>query len=129
MTELKSLPVRVTPDLLVRVDAVRPDLTPREPFVRHLIDIALKQLEGADAEEQLKTEKTAVPDEEGSSGWKVLYNRATREVRISPSGIVVVEDRVGKQIRHTRIYPDGRHAQVVEDSPQKAWLAARKQAK
>src|ERR1700754_449868 len=104
MTDLKSLPVRVTPDLLMRVDAVRPDHIPREPFVRHLIDLALKRLEGADTVVQLKAEKTAVPDEEGTSGWKVLYSQADREVRISPSGIVVVEDRVDKRIRHTRIY-------------------------
>lgn len=40
-----ALPVRITPELLDRIDAVRPDLIPREPFVRHLIDLALQELE------------------------------------------------------------------------------------
>jgi len=39
------LPVRITPELIDRVDAVRPDLIPREPFIRHLLDLALTQLE------------------------------------------------------------------------------------
>ena len=63
------------------------------------------------------------------SDWTVVYTEGKREVRVSPSGIVVVEDRLDDgQVRHTRVYPDGRHAQVVESTPQKAWLAARKAA-
>lgn len=64
------------------------------------------------------------------SNWKVAYAKGRRQVRVSPRGIVVVEDRLPDgQVRHTRVYPDGRHAQVVDSTPQKAWSAARKQAK
>lgn len=38
----------------------------------------------------------------------MLDTKANREVRVSPKGIVVVEDRVGKKVRHARIYRDGR---------------------
>jgi hypothetical protein len=67
--------------------------------------------------------------ERSVSDWPVVYNEGSREIRVSPSGIVVVEDRLPDgQIRHTRVYSDGRYAQVIESTPQKAWLAARKQA-
>jgi len=39
------IPIRITPDLIDRIDAIRPDLIPREPFVRHILDLGLKQLE------------------------------------------------------------------------------------
>lgn len=39
------LPIRITPDLIERIDAIRPDLIPREPFVRHVLDLGLRQLE------------------------------------------------------------------------------------
>jgi len=39
------LPVRITPDLLDRIDEVRPDLIPREPYVRHLIELGLDLVE------------------------------------------------------------------------------------
>jgi hypothetical protein len=38
-------PIRLTADLVERVDAIRPDMIPREPFVRHVLDIGLQQLE------------------------------------------------------------------------------------
>jgi hypothetical protein len=41
----EPLPVRITPDLLDRVDALRPDMVAREPFVRHILDIGLTLLE------------------------------------------------------------------------------------
>ena len=63
-------------------------------------------------------------------GWEILAEKDNfREVRMSPHGIVVVEDRLPDgRIRHTRVYPDGRYAQTVADTPRKAWLAARKEA-
>jgi hypothetical protein len=39
------LPIRISEDLLDRIDAIRPEMTPREPFVRHVLDIGLKRLE------------------------------------------------------------------------------------
>jgi len=39
------VPIRVTPDLIDRIDDIKPDMIPREPFVRHLLDIALTMLE------------------------------------------------------------------------------------
>jgi hypothetical protein len=39
------LPIRITPELIERIDALRPDLIPREPFVRHVLDIGLNVLE------------------------------------------------------------------------------------
>ena len=39
------LPIRISPDLLDRVDAIRPDQIPREPFIRYILDLGLKQLE------------------------------------------------------------------------------------
>lgn len=43
--ERLPIPIRITPDLIDRIDEIRPDMIPREPFVRHLLDIALTQLE------------------------------------------------------------------------------------
>jgi hypothetical protein len=39
------LPVRILPEQIERIDAIRPDMIPREPFVRHVLDIGLSQLE------------------------------------------------------------------------------------
>jgi hypothetical protein len=43
--ERLPIPVRITPELIDRIDEIRPDMIPREPFVRHLLDIALTMLE------------------------------------------------------------------------------------
>lgn len=40
----KPLPVRISPDLLERIDAAR-GLVPRETYVRHLLGLALAQVE------------------------------------------------------------------------------------
>jgi hypothetical protein len=37
--------VRISAELIDRIDAIRPDLIPREPFIRHVLDIGLQQLE------------------------------------------------------------------------------------
>jgi hypothetical protein len=42
---VKAVPIRLTAELQARVDAVRPDMIPREPFVRHLIEVGLERLE------------------------------------------------------------------------------------
>lgn len=61
--------------------------------------------------------------------WAVLAREGAREVRMSPHGIVVVEDTLSDgTIRHTRVYPDGRHTQVVAATPTKAWVAAARKA-
>ena len=39
------IPIRISPELIDRIDAIRPDLIPREPFVRHILDLGLQQLE------------------------------------------------------------------------------------
>lgn len=39
------LPIRILPEQIERIDALRPDLIPREPFVRHVLDIGIEQLE------------------------------------------------------------------------------------
>jgi hypothetical protein len=39
------LPIRIDSELLERIDAIRPDMVAREPFVRHVLDIGLKRLE------------------------------------------------------------------------------------
>lgn len=39
------LPIRIMPEQIERIDALRPDLIPREPFVRHVLDIGLQVLE------------------------------------------------------------------------------------
>ena len=41
MTTIKPVPVRITPELVARIDALR-GLVPREPYVRDLLDKALK---------------------------------------------------------------------------------------
>jgi len=43
--QVAYLPVRITPDLIERIDAIRPDMIPREPFIRHVLDVGLTQLE------------------------------------------------------------------------------------
>lgn len=43
----KMLPVRISPELLNRVDAVRPEELPREAYIRYLLDIGLQQVESA----------------------------------------------------------------------------------
>lgn len=50
----KPLPVRITPELLDRIDALRDPLIPREAYVRHLLTKAI------DAEEA-KTLKSVKP--------------------------------------------------------------------
>ena len=40
----KPLPVRISPELLDRVDAVR-GMVPRETYIRHLLGLALAQVE------------------------------------------------------------------------------------
>jgi hypothetical protein len=45
LAPVKYLPIRLTPDLLEKVDNVRPDMIPREPFVRHLIELGIQRLE------------------------------------------------------------------------------------
>ena len=44
-TGAKPLPVRITPELVARIDAVKGDLVPREPYVRWLIEQALAVIE------------------------------------------------------------------------------------
>lgn len=39
------LPVRITTEQIDRIDAIRPDMIPREPFIRHVLDIGIEQLE------------------------------------------------------------------------------------
>jgi hypothetical protein len=43
--ETPTVPIRITGPLIDRVDAVRPALIPREPFVRQLLSERLDQLE------------------------------------------------------------------------------------
>jgi hypothetical protein len=38
----KPIPVRVPPELVARIDALKDPLVPREAFVRYLLDRALK---------------------------------------------------------------------------------------
>jgi hypothetical protein len=40
-----TLPIRITGPLIDRVDALRPSLIPREPFIRQLLSERLDQLE------------------------------------------------------------------------------------
>lgn len=42
--------VRISGDLIDRVDAVRPEMIPREPFIRHLLDEKLKEYEQEEEE-------------------------------------------------------------------------------
>jgi len=39
------LPIRILPEQIERIDALRPDMIPREPFVRHVLDIGIEALE------------------------------------------------------------------------------------
>jgi hypothetical protein len=41
-TPSKTLPVRIPPEMVARVDRLRGDLIPRERYIRHLLDKALK---------------------------------------------------------------------------------------
>lgn len=38
----KPLPVRIPAEMVDRIDAVKPDLVPREAFIRFLLDKALE---------------------------------------------------------------------------------------
>lgn len=40
-----TLPVRITPDLLNRVDAIKPAFIGREPYIRQLLDIGIRTIE------------------------------------------------------------------------------------
>ncbi|MDP9345787.1 MAG: hypothetical protein M3P44_08700 [Actinomycetota bacterium] len=42
----KPVPVRIPPELVARIDALKDPLVPREPFVRDLIEKAVAVLEG-----------------------------------------------------------------------------------
>ena len=39
------LPVRISGDLLNRIDAIKPEHLPREPFIRYVLDIGIKTFE------------------------------------------------------------------------------------
>lgn len=39
------LPVRIMPDMVERIDAVRDPMIPREPYVRWLVELGLTQVE------------------------------------------------------------------------------------
>lgn len=39
------LPVRITAAQVDRIDAIRPDMIPREPFIRHVLDIGIEHME------------------------------------------------------------------------------------
>jgi hypothetical protein len=45
VVEPQYLPIRITADLVERIDDIRPDMIPREPFVRHLLDLIVTQIE------------------------------------------------------------------------------------
>lgn len=38
----KAVPVRIPPDMVARIDALKGELVPREAYVRHLLEKALK---------------------------------------------------------------------------------------
>jgi hypothetical protein len=38
----KAVPVRIPPEMVARIDALKDPLVPREPYVRALLDRALK---------------------------------------------------------------------------------------
>jgi hypothetical protein len=42
MAITKPVPVRIPPEMVARIDALKGPLVPREPYVRHLLDRALK---------------------------------------------------------------------------------------
>jgi hypothetical protein len=37
--------IRITPDLIARVEDLRPQHIPREPFIRHLLSLQLDEME------------------------------------------------------------------------------------
>jgi hypothetical protein len=37
--------IRITPELIDRVDALRPEYIKREPYIRHILDIGLGEME------------------------------------------------------------------------------------
>lgn len=39
------VPIRIMPDMVDRIDAVRDPLIPREPYVRWLVELGLEQVE------------------------------------------------------------------------------------
>lgn len=39
------VPIRIPPDMVDRIDAVRDELIPREPYVRWLVELGLTQVE------------------------------------------------------------------------------------
>ena len=41
----KPVPIRIPPDMVARIDALKDPLIPREAYVRHLLDQALTALE------------------------------------------------------------------------------------
>ena len=44
-TPAKALPVRIPADMVARIDALKDPLIPREAYVRHLLEQALKAAE------------------------------------------------------------------------------------
>jgi hypothetical protein len=42
MTTNKPVPVRIPPEMVARIDAVKDELVPREAFVRRLLERALQ---------------------------------------------------------------------------------------
>jgi len=44
-TPAKPVPVRIPPEMVARIDALKNPLVPREAYVRHLLDKALKSEE------------------------------------------------------------------------------------
>lgn len=73
-----------------------------------------------------------LPNPLAASDWTSVYKETvphiiSREIRVSPTGIVVIEDILPDgQVRHTRTYPNGMTGQATESTPRKAWEAARK---
>jgi len=45
-----TIPIRISGDLIDRIDAVRPELIPREPYTRHLVEKALDAVEAGELE-------------------------------------------------------------------------------
>jgi hypothetical protein len=45
-----TLPIRITGDLIDRVDALKPDLIPREPYIRQLLADKLTEMENEEEE-------------------------------------------------------------------------------
>lgn len=39
------IPIRIPLDLIERIDAIKPDMIPREPYVRHLLDLIVTDME------------------------------------------------------------------------------------